>query len=153
MNVWFLADGKPVPVPRGGATLQRRLSSTCWPADGGREEPGHAPAVPPADAAALRCRDQRVVTVDLGEHASPPAVIRALLQDRVGQLVRTLRGISGVRGVRVLVAGGVPVGLFPGYDLRRPLTVGRRPGPARGGDDPRRPAGASSTSASWRRAG
>jgi len=37
--------------------------------------------------------------------------------------VRTLRSVPGVAGVRVRVEGGVPVGLFPGYDLRRPVTA------------------------------
>jgi hypothetical protein len=45
----------------------------------------------------------------------------AALDARVGQLVKTVAGIPGVRAVRLLVEGGVPVGLFSGYDLRRPL--------------------------------
>jgi lipoprotein-anchoring transpeptidase ErfK/SrfK len=44
----------------------------------------------------------------------------------VGQLVRTLRAVPGVAGVRVRVEGGVPVGLFPGYDLRAAV---REPAP------------------------
>jgi hypothetical protein len=44
----------------------------------------------------------------------------------VGQLVRTLRAVPGVVGVRVRIEGGVPVGLFPGYDLR---TTVREPAP------------------------
>jgi hypothetical protein len=56
----------------------------------------------------------------------------ASLRARVGQLVRTLRAVPGVVGVRVRIEGGVPVGLFPGYDLR---TTVRAPAP-----DPRAPA-------------
>jgi hypothetical protein len=35
--------------------------------------------------------------------------------------VLTVGSVRGVTGVRVLVEGGVPLGLFPGVDLRRPL--------------------------------
>jgi hypothetical protein len=55
----------------------------------------------------------------------------ASLSARVGQLVRTLRTVRGVVGVRVRIEGGVPVGIFPGYDLRRtvrePLPEQRAP--------------------------
>jgi hypothetical protein len=37
--------------------------------------------------------------------------------------VRTLRAVPGVLGVRVRIEGGVPIGLFPGYDLRRTVTA------------------------------
>jgi hypothetical protein len=61
---------------------------------------------------------RRVVTVDLdGRFAAGRD--EPSLTARVGQLVRTLRSVPGVVGVRIRVEGGVPVGLFPGYDLRR----------------------------------
>ena len=72
---------------------------------------------------------QRVVTVDLGARFAAGSD-EAALQGRVGQLVRTVRSIPGVLSVRVLVEGGVPVGLFPGYDLRRPVTAPVEPAAA-----------------------
>ncbi len=71
----------------------------------------------------------RVATVDLGARFAAGSD-RALLQARVGQLVRTLRGIPGVRGVKVLVEGGVPIGLFPGYDLTKPVQAPVEPAAA-----------------------
>jgi hypothetical protein len=63
---------------------------------------------------------RRVVTVDLsGRFAA--GLDTSALRARVAQLVRTVTGVPGVRAVRVLVEGGVPVGLFPGVDVRRPL--------------------------------
>jgi hypothetical protein len=51
----------------------------------------------------------------------------------VRQLVLTVGSVRGVVGVRVLVEGGVPLGLFPGVDLRRPVTPRALPGePDRG---------------------
>jgi hypothetical protein len=60
------------------------------------------------------------VTVDLGARFAAGRD-EASLRARVGQLVRTLRSVRGVLGVRVRIEGGVPIGLFPGYDLRRPV--------------------------------
>ena len=53
--------------------------------------------------------------------------LRGSLRARVAQLVRTVSSVPGVAGVRVLVEGGVPLGLFPGLDLRRPVRPGRGP--------------------------
>jgi hypothetical protein len=66
-----------------------------------------------------------VVTVDLAARFTAGRD-DASLRARVGQLVRTLRAVPGVVGVRVRIEGGVPVGLFPGYDLR---TTVRAPAP------------------------
>jgi hypothetical protein len=51
-----------------------------------------------------------------------------VLRQRIRQLVRTLDGVPGVLGVRVRVEGGVPSGLFPGFDLRGPVTARGLPG-------------------------
>ena len=69
-----------------------------------------------------RLRDLRisrqVVTVDLAARFASGRD-DASLRARVGQVIRTLRSVPGVAGVRVRIEGGVPIGLFPGYDLRR----------------------------------
>ncbi len=66
--------------------------------------------------------ERRVVTVDLGARFASGRD-EVALGARVGQVVRTLRSIPGVAGVRVRIEGGIPVGLFPGYDLRRTVTA------------------------------
>jgi hypothetical protein len=125
-SVWFLSDGKPVPVVRGGTTIEsavRQLLAGPTPVERSR---GMRSAVPRATPLLSVSVSRRIVTVDLGARFAAGRDEQAL-QGRVGQLVRTVRGISGVRAVRVLVEGGVPVGLFPGYDLRRPVTAALEP--------------------------
>ena len=120
VHVWFLQNGKPVSVPRGGTSIRAAVQGllagpSAW--DRGRSITTAVPGSTPLRSVTVR---QRVVTVDLGGRFAAGRDPRAL-QERVGQLVRTLRAIPGVRAVRLLVDGGTPVGLFPGYDLRRPI--------------------------------
>ncbi len=68
---------------------------------------------------------RRVVTVDLGTRFAAGRDF-ASLQARVGQVIRTVRAVPGVKAVRITIAGGTPVGLFPGYDLARPVTAALR---------------------------
>lgn len=121
-DVWFVRAGKPVAVPRPARALPevvRALLAGPTPAERAR---GIASAIPAGTPLRdVRVRSQ-VVTVDLGARFAT-GVDRASLRDRVGQLVRTLRGIPGVHAVQVRIEGGVPVGLFPGYDLRRPVSA------------------------------
>jgi hypothetical protein len=119
-GVWFLQDGKPVALPRSGSTIElavRHLLAGPTPAERAR---GIHSAVPRSTPLRSVTVSHRIVTVDLGERFAAGSNQQAL-EDRVGQLVRTVKGVPGVLGVRVLVAGGVPIGLFPGYDLRGPV--------------------------------
>jgi hypothetical protein len=75
-------------------------------------------AIPAGSAIRELTISRRVVTVDLDARFAAGRDEESLTA-RVGQLVRTLRSAPGVVGVRIRVEGGVPVGLFPGYDLRR----------------------------------
>jgi hypothetical protein len=122
MRVWFVADGRPVPVVRGGTTIEeavRQLLAGPSPAE--RSHGVHS-AVPRATPLLSVTVSRRIVTVDLGARFAAGRDESAL-QGRVGQLVRTMRSIAGVRAVRLLIDGGVPVGLFPGYDLRHSVAV------------------------------
>ena len=122
VNVWFVADGKPVSVPRNGTTLQRAVQQLLAGPTAAERGRGIHSAVPRATPLRSITVTHRVVTVDLGARFAAGRDGR-LLQARVGQLVRTLRGVPGVRGVQVLIDGGVPVGLFPGYDLSKPVVA------------------------------
>jgi hypothetical protein len=84
-------------------------------------------AIPAGTAIREVSVSRRVVTVDLGSRFAAGRD-EASLTARVGQLIRTLRSVPGVTGVRVRIEGGVPIGLFPGYDLRRTV---RNPLPGR----------------------
>ena len=121
-NVWFLADGKPVQVQRPGATIEGAVRGLLAGPTAAERARGIQSAVPRRTPLLSVTVSRRIVTVDLGARFAggrDPAALRA----RVGQLVRTTRSIPGVRAVKVLIEGGVPVGLFPGYDLRRPVAA------------------------------
>lgn len=62
-----------------------------------------------------------VVTVDLGERFAAGRDSESL-SARIAQLVFTVTSVPRVKSVRVLVSGGVPLGLFPGYALSQPVT-------------------------------
>ena len=125
-SVWFLSSGKPVPVVRGGTTIESTVRQLLSGPTAAERSRGLRSAVPRATPLLSVSVAQRIVTVDLGARFASGRDEQAL-QSRVGQLVRTVKGIPGVRAVRVLVEGGVPVGLFPGYDLRRPVTAALEP--------------------------
>jgi hypothetical protein len=131
-SLTYLADGRFVTVERRTASIRDTVRALLAGPTVGERGRGIVSAVP----AGTQLRDvevrRRVVTVDLGARFAA-GNDRAALQARVGQLVRTVGSIPGVAGVRILVEDGVPVGLFPGYDLRRPLTpaaVRERSGPS-----------------------
>jgi hypothetical protein len=129
-DVWFLRDGSPVAVARtvpGVPALVRSLLAGPTRRERSR---GLTTAIPAGTALRELRIDRRVVTVDLAARFAAGRA-EASLGARVGQLVRTLRAVPGVLGVRVRIEGGVPVGLFPGYDLRgivrEPLRDPRQP--------------------------
>jgi lipoprotein-anchoring transpeptidase ErfK/SrfK len=127
-DVWFLADGKPIQVQRPGTTIEGAVRGLLAGPTATERARGIHSAVPRRTPLLSVTVSRRIVTVDLGARFAggrDPAALRA----RVGQLVRTTRSIPGVRAVKVLIEGGVPVGLFPGYDLRRPVAAARDAGP------------------------
>ena len=120
VHVWFVGDGKPVPVVRSGATIETAVTQLLAGPTPVEQSRGLRSAVPRATSLRSLTVSRRIVTVDLGARFAAGRDDRAL-QARMGQLVRTVRSIPGVLAVRVLIDGGVPVGLFPGYDLARPV--------------------------------
>jgi L,D-transpeptidase-like protein/sporulation and spore germination protein/putative peptidoglycan binding protein len=129
-EVWFLHDGEPVAVTRVAPKLPGLMRSLLAGPTRAERAKGLRSAVPTGTAVRELTIAHRVVTVDLSARFAAGRD-EASLTARVGQLVRTLRSAPGVVGVRVRVEGGVPVGLFPGYDLRRtvraPLAEGLAP--------------------------
>ena len=122
LRVWFVADGKPTAVVRSGTSIERAVALLlAGPTQAERSRGLHS-AVPRATPLLSVTVSRRIVTVDLGARFAAGRDEQAL-QGRVSQLVRTVRSIPGVLAVRVLIEGGIPVGLFPGYDLRRPVTT------------------------------
>ena len=117
-EVWFLQEAQPVSVPRtvpGMPALVRSLLSGPTKRERAR---GLRSAIPSGTALRDLRVARQIVTVDLAARFASGRDAGSL-DSRVGQLVRTLRAVPGVRGVRVRIEGGVPIGLFPAYDLRR----------------------------------
>jgi len=124
-DVWFLRDGRPVAVHRTAPGMPGIVRSLLAGPTRRERSDGLRSAIPQGTALRDLTIARRVVTVDLAARFTAGRD-EASLRARVGQLVRTLRAVPGVVGVRVRIEGGVPVGLFPGYDLRRTV---REPAP------------------------
>lgn len=117
-EVWFLRSGEPVPVTRSAPALPGLVKSLLRGPTRAERARGVRSAIPAGTPLRALTISHRVVTVDLGARFAAGRD-ESSLSARVGQLVRTLRSVPGVAGVRVRIEDGVPVGLFPGYDLRR----------------------------------
>jgi hypothetical protein len=130
-EVWFLQDARPVAVERGAPGIPGLVRSLLAGPTKRERVRGIRTAIPSGTALRDLRISRQVVTVDLAARFVAGRD-EASLRARVGQLVRTLRAVPGVLGVRVRIEGGVPVGLFPGYDLRgtvrAPLPEERAPG-------------------------
>jgi len=124
-DVWFLRDGQPVAAHRTAPGIPGLVRALLAGPTRRERGDGLRTAIPTGTALRDLTVAHRVVTVDLGARFTAGRD-DASLRARVGQLVRTLRAVPGVVGVRVRIEGGVPVGLFPGYDLR---TTVRAPAP------------------------
>jgi hypothetical protein len=117
-QVWFLRDGEPAAVSRVAPAMPGLVRSLLAGPTRAERAKGLRSAIPAGTTVRDLAIARRVVTVDLdGRFASGRD--ESSLTARVGQLVRTLRSVPGVVGVRLRIEGGVPVGIFPGYDLRR----------------------------------
>lgn len=120
-DVWFLRAGESVPVGRSAPGIPGLVRSLLAGPTRRERAGGFGTAIPAGTLLRELRIERRVVTVDLAARFAAGRDERAL-SARVGQLVRTLRSVPGVLGVRVRIEGGVPIGLFPGYDLRRTVT-------------------------------
>jgi hypothetical protein len=127
--VWFLRAGEPVSVPRRAQPLPALVRSLLAGPTAAERARGLRTAIPRGTAVRSVGVRRQVVTIDLAARFAA-GVDTTSLRDRAGQVVRTLLGVRGVKAVTVRVEGGVPVGLFPGYDLRRPVTAAFAPRPA-----------------------
>jgi L,D-transpeptidase catalytic domain/Sporulation and spore germination/Putative peptidoglycan binding domain len=132
IDVWFVRDGGLEKVTRRVGGIEGAVRALLAGPNAREHSRGLRSAVPRRTPLRAVTVSRRVVTVDLGARFAAGRD-DATLRARVAQLVRTVSSVPGVAGVRVLVEGGVPLGLFPGFDLRRPLrpaSVALRRGPS-----------------------
>jgi hypothetical protein len=120
-NVYFLQGEQLVPVARAGTTVRTAVTALLGGPSKAEEMKQFRSQIP----AGTRLRSARVAngvaTVDLGERFAAGRNAESL-SARIAQLVFTVTAVRGVKSVQVLIAGGVPLGLFPGIALSRPIT-------------------------------
>jgi hypothetical protein len=122
VKVAFLQGEQVVYVNRTGSTVRQAVSALLagpTSAERAREIASGVPAETPLRAVSVA---GGVATVDLGERFAT-GTKAANLSARVTQLVLTATSVPGVKSVRLLVKGGTPLGLFPGYVTSRPITL------------------------------
>ena len=112
-DVWFLRDGRPAAVHRTAPGVPGLVRALLAGPTRRERSTGLGSAIPTGTALRDLRIERRVVTVDLAARFVAGRT-NASLSARVGQLVRTLRAVPGVVGVRVRIEGGVAVGIFPG---------------------------------------
>ena len=122
VKVAFLQGEQVVYVNRSGSTLRQAVTALLagpTAAERKREIASAVPAGTPLRAVSVA---NGVATVDLGERFAT-GTKAASLSARVTQLVLTVTSVPGVKSVRLLVKGGTPLGLFPGYVTSGPIAL------------------------------
>jgi lipoprotein-anchoring transpeptidase ErfK/SrfK len=121
LKVAFLQGEQIAYVDRPGSTAEaavRALLAGPTRSEAVREVTTQVPAGTPLRSISVA---GTVATVDLGEQFATGTRADSL-SARIAQLVLTLTRRPGIRSVKVLVKGGVPLGLFPGIVTRYALT-------------------------------
>ena len=119
-SAFFLRGESLEPAPRSVRGVRPVILALLRGPTAAERARGLRSAVPAGTPLLGLTIERRVVTVDLGERFLGGRDSERI-RSRVAQLVRTVTSVPGVLGVRIRVAGGVPVGFAPGLDLRRPL--------------------------------
>jgi L,D-transpeptidase catalytic domain/Sporulation and spore germination/Putative peptidoglycan binding domain len=123
VGVSFLQGEQVVVVQRSGSGARAAVTALLagpTAAERAREITTQVPAGVPLRSVTLA---NGTATVDLGERFASGTRAESL-SARVAQLVLTVTAVPGVRRVKLLVKGGTPLGLFPGYVTAFPLTRG-----------------------------
>src|SRR5262249_27635769 len=122
VNVYFLQGEQAVAVPRDGGDADAAVRALLAGPTADEKSRGVRTQVPAGVPVRRVTVASGVATVDLGEKFAGGTRADSL-SARLAQLVLTVNRVPGVKKVKVLVKGGVPLGLFPGVDLTRPVTV------------------------------
>jgi L,D-transpeptidase-like protein/sporulation and spore germination protein/putative peptidoglycan binding protein len=120
-QVYFLQGEQLVPVHRRGSTVRSAVSALLAGPSNAEAARQFRTQVP--DGTRLRSVrvSNGVATIDLGEGFAAGRNAETL-SARIAQLVFTVTAVRRIRSVRVLISGGIPLGLFPGIALSRPIT-------------------------------
>jgi N-acetylmuramoyl-L-alanine amidase len=121
IHVYFVRGGELAAVERRASSIPAAVRALLAGPTAGERKRGLRSALPAGTRLRGVAVERRIVTVDLDARVAAGRD-DGELRRRAGQIVRTVGSLPGVRAVRLLVEGGTPIGLFPGYDLRRAVT-------------------------------
>jgi L,D-transpeptidase-like protein/putative peptidoglycan binding protein/sporulation and spore germination protein len=122
LKVAFLQGEQVVYVDRAGSSLAQAMTALLagpTKSEAARKITTQTPSGTPLRAVSIT---NRVATIDLGEKFANGTRFDSL-SARVVQVVLTATRFPNVRAVRLLVKGGTPLGLFPGFVTNHPLTA------------------------------
>ena len=122
VDVYFLQGEQAVAVSRPGSDVQAAVEGLLGGPTADEKKQSIRTQLPPGVPLRSVTVARGVATVDLGEKFANGTSADSL-SARLAQLVLTVNRQPGVKSVRVLVKGGVPLGLFPGVDLTKPVTI------------------------------
>jgi sporulation and spore germination protein/putative peptidoglycan binding protein len=121
-KIWFAQGEQLRAVNRPAASAEEAVQALLAGPTAAEKKLGFRSYVPVATQLNTVTVANGLATVDLSLQfglGDDPASLDA----RVSQLVHTLVGIEGARRVRLLLDGGVPLGMFPGISTAQPLTL------------------------------
>ena len=120
VQVAFLQGEQVVYLERPGTTLAVALKALLAGPTPNEKTLGVTTQVPAGTTLRGVSVKRGVATVDLGDTIAKGNRAESLTA-RIAQVVLTATRFRNVRYVRVLVKGGTPLGLFPGFVTRHPL--------------------------------
>ena len=121
VKVYFGQGEQLTAVQRPGATVQDALTALIAGPTPAEQKSGFRSYVPAGTRIRSVTVNGAIVTVDLGAGFLQGNAVDTTLA-RLDQVVSTATAIPGVTSLQLLIAGGTPLGLFPGIDATVALT-------------------------------
>jgi lipoprotein-anchoring transpeptidase ErfK/SrfK len=122
IKVYFLLGEQLLAVERPGATVQDAMRALLAGPSAEESANGVNSSIPGGTPLRSTSVVDGIARVDFGERITIGTNAEEL-SSRLAQVVATAASISGVRRVQVLVKGGLPLGLFPGFNAAKPLSL------------------------------
>jgi L,D-transpeptidase catalytic domain/Sporulation and spore germination/Putative peptidoglycan binding domain len=122
LKVWLLKGEQLAPVDRPGATATDAIEALLNGPTPAERKAGFRTYVPQSASLNSVTVANGLATVDMTlpfALGGDPASLTA----RLTQLVKTVVGREGATKVKLLLDGGVPLGMFPGISTAQPLTL------------------------------
>ena len=122
VNVSFLKGEQPVVASRRGSGVEAAVEKLLAGPTAAETKKGIRSQLPAGVRVKSLTVEDGVASIDLGAKFASGTSAESL-PARFAQLVLTLTGVPGVDAVKVRVDGDVRQELYPGVDLRKPVTA------------------------------